>query len=377
MGRRAQGWRLREGDTGIWYVRFTHTKTRHELSTGERDRGLAATRAAEIYAHIVSQRPEPKRKAPRSPLHDLVGDWIVSLDATHSPATVQLFATHMRAHLVPWFRSLDRVTTGRIADYQRERLKHVERATVRKERNTLVGFLAWCVEQDVCSPVMVPKLPRGAAGVRASTRVRRAVSVTPEQVERFLVALPEYSGGTRGARAVFPVRDRFIVAWETGLRPRTIDSLTSAHFTPGRHELRITKDIDKTKNARTVRISQRAHDALARHVGEGPIFGAHDRRTYVAAAAIAAGLPRGFYAYALKHNAMTSWLDRGVPIGVIAERVGHVKIDTSASYIRTRDESAPFHAGSDSPGRSPGLARAVLAEAIFEEALLDAMGGGR
>lgn len=74
------------------------------------------------------------------------------------------------------------------------------------------------------------------------------------------------------------------------------------------------------------------------------------------------------------HIFRATGLDRGVPIGVIAERVGHVKIDTSASYIRTRDESAPFHEGSDKPARSPGLARAVVAEAVFEEALLDAMG---
>ena len=343
MARRTQGWKLRWRG-GVGYARFSHDGARYEESTGESDPRKAAKRAAEIYARIVTGKHHAGRAlSPRLPLDELVARWILSISGSEVRAnTAKLYELHMRAHIIDFFGTLDRMTRAQIGNYQRERLRVVMRSTLRKERHTIASFMAWGKEQGlVDQDFEMPALPKGG-GTRATTRAPEAVALAPAQVEAFLAALPEMSRGKIRQSKRFVVRNRFIVAWETGLRPITIDQLSMPeHFTLGIAELRIADEIDKNRFGRTVAISARARAALeASAAGPGLIFGRHDHRLYVAAAAAEAGLPKGFYPYALKHNAMTAWAEDGDSPMAVAYMVGHKRITTTAGYMRLRKDAA-------------------------------------
>lgn len=345
MGGRAQGWRLRLRGA-IWWVRFRHEGARYDESTGERDRGEAEKQAAKIYAGIVAGRRQRRGLvvAGSGSISELAARWLAALDSTHDRSTITLYQLHLMTHLVPFFGDrMSRLTTPQIADYGRARLGKVTRATVTKERSTLRGFLDWCKEQGHLSDLPEwPPLPKYAKGVRSTTRKATATHVEPSDVARFLAALPERSTGKLGGSRSFWVRPRIVVAWETGLRPVTVDALrVPEHYTRGVPELRITADIDKIGFERVVPITpacQAALDAVAPE--RGLIFGEHDLRDYVAMAAKAAGLPPGFSPYDLKHGRIADMVETaGNPVGP-AYLVGHKRVTTTAIYIRPHRRAA-------------------------------------
>ncbi len=352
MGQRSQGWTLRwRGKPGeeVGHVRFRHEGTRYEESTGTRDRGEVRARAAEIYADVVAGR---RRKhsgrsvdVAREPLGELGIDWIESLENTHAPRTVRLYELHLTTHLIPFFRTLGGITTAKIADYGRDRLGLVLRSTVIKERNTLATFLAWCKERGLLDALPEwPKLPKRAPGTRAVKRLAEAVHVEPAQVAAFLSALPEWSPGKKGGSRRFAVRSYFAVSWETGLRPSTIAALeVPKHYRPGASELFIALDIDKGYFERTIPITEEttiALDAALDGRNKGLIFGAHDYRDFVTAAAKVASLPTGFYAYALKHSRGVQLVEATGNLPGVAFLFGHKKITTTARYVRPHRRAA-------------------------------------
>ena len=70
-----------------------------------------------------------------------------------------------------------------------------------------------------------------------------------EQVLAVINRLPEYSASKRVSP--FPVRGRFVVAYETALRPATLDALcVPQHYTKGAASLTITDEIDKARYCR-------------------------------------------------------------------------------------------------------------------------------
>lgn len=340
MGRAAKGWTIRTVK-GIYRVRFSHEGARPEISTGETDLRKATERAAEIYASHVRREPDPRRVLnDRTPLVDLVTRWIASIeDTSHASNTARLYEIHMTAHIIPFFRSLDRVTTANVADYQRARLKCVKRETVTKERSTLRSFLAWCQEQGALQvPVVMPVLARNAVGKSATSRPSHAVAVSAEQAAEFLAALPEWSTGKLGGSRRFPVRAFFALLWETTLRPSTLAKLSvPEHFTPGVPELRISKDIDKARFDRVLPLSEEALALLEAYApARGVIFGRRDHREYVKAAKLAAKMPQGFYPYALKHSSMTDLIEQGASASHVAFLAGHKRISTTAGYVAVR-----------------------------------------
>jgi integrase len=143
-----------------------------------------------------------------------------------------------------------------------------------------------------------------------------------------LAALPEQSERTHGGKH-FPVRSRFVFAYETALRPATLDLLRWEDVTVA--GLHIRAEVDKNRWQRVVPLSERARAALSA-IGSGKagqlIFGRHDYRTAFGAAAKAAlGEARGATVspYDLKHARVTAWLDEG-------DRV---------HFSRTRDFAVP------------------------------------
>lgn len=320
MARSAEGWKL-IWRRGIACVRFRHEGHRHEISTRTRDPKQAAEIAARIYADVVSGRA--KRVAtgalvhPGTALDDLVADWIDAITpelGRGTDRTYEVYGRHWCAH----FETIGAVTPASIADYQRLRLGSVVRTTIVKERSALRRFLAWLVERGVLAALPeFPTLPKKALGTTGEGR-RKAptMSLTPAETLAVIAALPEWSPRTRkGAR--FAVRARFEVAYETALRPTTLDLVRWGDVTVA--GLHVRAEVDKNRWDRVVPLSDLARAAFKR-IGPGDrdelVFGSHDYRSTFRAAAVAALGERGKLVtpYDLKHARVTDWLDAGASV---------------------------------------------------------------
>lgn len=352
MGRPRAGWRLRDprepGDP--YTVRFTNKAGRRvELTTGTSDPGEAASVAAELYARdltsagaLVRSRVDPLLK-----LDEMLALYLADLLKTHDEKTVEQYARDAKRFVTAFGNSLANVVGARMADYQRTRLTQVLRSTVRKERSFFNQFLAWCVEQGVLGEAdrpEWPKLPKKATGVRSGPQRAKPVDVTPEQVGAFLEALPLWSKARLGKKHA--VRPRFIVAYETSLRPATLDGLElGRHWRLGQGYLEITDDIDKARFGRRVPISRLAQAALTYVVTElglasGLIFGDHDYREQVSKAAETAKLPEGFAVYDLRHGRLGHLIDETGDVRAVMFLAGHLLMTTTNRYVRGQEASA-------------------------------------
>jgi len=132
-------------------------------------------------------------------------------------ATVGLYELHGTTHLVPFLKTLAGITSAGCANYARKRLGEVKSVTVKKEQSTLRRFLAWCEEQGyVGGAPTVPPLPRRAMGTAFRLRTRGGATEL-----------------TRNAKP-FVVRARFVVGFETALRPSTLNALSVPDALPAR-----------------------------------------------------------------------------------------------------------------------------------------------
>lgn len=281
---------------------------------------------------------------PSTPLDEVCADWIVAIKpelGAGTDRTYEVYAGHWVAH----FETIGGVTTARIGDYQRRRLGSVQRTTVVKERSALLRFLTWCMEQEVLRDVPdFPRLPKKASGKRhKQARRKPSVELAPAEADAILAALPEWSRTREGER--FPIRARFEFAYETGLRPATLDKLVGRDVSVG--GLHIRPEVDKNRWERVVPLTARARDALKRlgPVGRAePLFGEHDYRAPFRAACVAAlGDERGKLVtpYDLKHGRVTHLLDAGAPVMGIRYLTGtNVALDRYAHPTRRAAEAA-------------------------------------
>lgn len=346
MGRKSKGFVivLRRG---VYGVRWTLEGRRVERSTGERDRAAALRVAAQLYADACASR-EPRRVARRivdGDLLALAAEWLAAVEGSYAPETIETWVSYARTHWAPAFGGrLARVLgDGAIATYGRERLRHVLRKTVLKELSALRGFLAWLHEQGRLATLPAfPELPRRAVGVRSGPQRERALALSPAEVAAFLEALPE-----RMPRNGYPLRARMAFAYETGLRPATLDRLeVPRHWRPGARALDLTADVDKARFAREVPLSPRAVEILegrardvakaAREAGKAPPsswrpWGPVVARKHVLAAARAAGVP-GAAVYDLRHARVTHDLEAGGDMIGVGYLVGHRQATTTSRY---------------------------------------------
>lgn len=245
---------------------------------------------------------------------------------------------HADGLLIPFFGTAEGITAARIATYGRTRLAKVKRKTLQKERSTLRGFLGWCHEQGHCVVLPeFPSLPARAKGTPYEVRRRgRATEVTPEQCWAIIDKMPKFSRRTATSDP-FPVQDRHIVAYSTGLRPSTIDQLSCPeHWIPGSDVLIIEDRIDKARFGRELPLSEKAQEALGRVARRGLIFGRHNYRRHIAEAAKAVLPPekaRTFCAYDFRHTRLTELA--GIDLRGAMYHAGHKRISTTDSYVRT------------------------------------------
>jgi integrase len=275
---------------------------------------------------------------PSTPVVELMARWLDEIRDEIDPSTLGLYELHCRTHLAPHFETLDAITPANIVTYGRVRLGKVKRATLKKERSTLRRFLAWCEEQGYIDQApQLPTLPSRATGTPHHQRRRgRATELTVEETRALIDALPVWSN-PRNAPP-FAVKPRFVVAYETSLRPSTLSALSvPEHYTRGALALTITDGIDKARFGREVPLSAEARAALDAVVPEaGLIFGKHDYREQLKKAAEKVLPPHKaatFAAYDFRHGRLTQLAETGNLTGA-AHLAGHKRVSTTALYVR-------------------------------------------
>ncbi len=345
MARNAEGWKLK-WPRDIGHVRFTHGGHRYEISTGERDPLRAAREAAQIYARTVSGRARRlSRLKSTSPLDELVADWIADYEAGHerrSARNAQLVAT---AQWITRWRGIHDITTESGSDYQRDRLREVTRSSVQKELSMLRQFLEWCEERGFGEAPEIKAPPTRATGVRSGPQREKAVVMTEAQAKAVLRALPVLSERTHTGRR-FRVRDYFIVLWETGLRPTTVQRLeTPLHFLRGQETLVITDRIDKNRAGRSLPLTQAARAALERSLPPKPgiIFGSRDLRAALRKAAVEAlgeELGPRVARYDFRHSRLTAWGETTTSLVGLQHLAGHASASTTARYLHASARAA-------------------------------------
>lgn len=279
------------------------------------------------------------RQQTGKPVEAAAAAWLASMASSLDETTRKQYAIYARAHWQPFFGTLREITEATGEAYWRRRLERVRRRTVTKELSALRGFLAWCAKSGriVCAPTITTP-PRRAHGTRDTSRARKGAPVDLElhEVRALLDALPERSpGGPRGP--AFVVRARFVVAWETALRPATLAGLVAPFdYARGRETLRIRDEIDKARFGREVPLTSRARAALDSVCPRnGLIFGEHDCRPYLRAAARASLVPSKADAlspYDLRHARLTFLAERTKNLLGLAWLAGHRHLSTTSRY---------------------------------------------
>lgn len=341
MGRKPAGWRIRQRAPGHAYaVRFTWAGSEYELSTGTDDPELAPREAARIYADVVSRNPEPRRRTKAgATLEGLIERWLVSISATLDPKTVETWKLYAESHWLPFFDALHHVTSVMATEYRDARLRVVQAVTVRKELSALRSFVRWLTAHGYLErSVEVDGVPKRATGTKYEKRRRSAaIPLSPDEARAIIKALPEWSESRKVPP--FPVRARFAVAYETSLRPETLDRLSAPeHYSPGRTHLDLPLELDKNRWDRAVPLTENARAALDRVCPEsGLIFGKHDYRDQLRKA-VADALPphraKLFTGGHFRSARITHLLEQTGNLPGAQFLAGHKQTGTTARYVK-------------------------------------------
>ncbi|HZM28657.1 MAG TPA: tyrosine-type recombinase/integrase [Gemmatimonadales bacterium] len=357
MARHAEGWKLRPDKRrgGLYYVVFRRDGRRYMLATGERDLGEATLAAEALYASVVHGRRRPGvpvaqlLSAPGAQLDTLAAKWLADMEAQLDHTTCRQYEMYVASHWQPYFKTIDRMTALSIEDYWRARLRKVQRRTVLKELSALRGLLSWCADRGHIAEAPTVKSPPARAHGTPDTKrphKKQPVELEEHEVEAILAALPERSEGSPG-RLGFVVRARFEVAWETALRPATLNELrVPSDYARGRTSLIIRDEVDKARFGRELPLSDRAREALDRVCPEvGLIFGCHyELGKLLKQAAADAKLPKekadAVSAYDLRHGRLTLLAERSPNLVGVAYLAGHKQVTTTNRYLRTSKRAA-------------------------------------
>jgi integrase len=362
MGRHPEGlkivWR-----GGYAHARFTWQKRREFISTGERDPARAQVKAEQIYAEVIGGKRRRVSAAVRvlQPLDKLFAEWLATLEGVLDVETIKTYrVTYVATHFLSFFRSFERVCDESAIDaYTRERIRKVLRRTLQKELGALKGFLRWCkMEGFIDALPRWPEMPRTAKGKRVGKQRAKANELSEEQVVSAIMSMPELSARiSKADRRRFVVRPRFVVAYETGLRPATIDTLSiPEHWRPGSSVLVVADEHDKARYGRRLTLTASAKAALERTcellgIKAGVIFGRHDYRSHLAKAGV-----EKLAAYDFRHARATHMLDRGASLSGVAYNHGHRQTTTTSKYThptRRAGDAALEVGGADLTGAVP------------------------
>jgi integrase len=346
MARTAKGWQLYSDPlTGVFQVRFTHEGRRYSFTTGERDSETAAGEAARTYAEVVSGRWSPGKvltAAAGKPFDEVAALWLADVESSIDPKTFTLYQdTYVGTHFKPFFPTIDRLTTVGVQDYISNRLRKVTRHTLKKELSVLGRVAKWAHQRGYLEQLPEITVPgaRVLGHAAESARKQTFLVFTAKEIAAIVTKLPEYATvNSSGER--FPLRARFVLAWETSLRPATLDKLSvPENYRPGSTVLNITDDMDKNRFRRDLPLSEAARKALDSVCPTaGIIFGSHDSRTPLRAAALAAGIDayraERISPYDFRHSRLTHLGQVSSNLSGVMYLAGHRQPATTAKYMR-------------------------------------------
>lgn len=133
----------------------------------------------------------------------------------------------------------------------------------------------------------------------------------------------------------------YVLAWETALRPATLDALEApGDYQPGAAYLRIRNEVDKARFGRELPLSAEARVVLdAVCPASGPIFGKHQSRARhfaeaVAASGVGEGKPGNVTPYDLRHARLTDLTGDGAELTGVSYLAGHKHLSTTSMYLK-------------------------------------------
>jgi integrase len=357
MARPKKGWTLYlDRRRKLYYVRFTHEGQRHTVTTGQRDPGKAATAAARTYAEVVSGRRaigveakvRGKAPAPSSqPFLEVAALWLADIEPSLEKQTYKIYENiYVAAHFDPFFVTIDRLTSVGVEDYISCRLKQVQRETVKKELTALRRFAKWAFKRGHLAAMPEIEVPSHLVlGTRATKRKAEFQVFTESEIESVLAHLPIQTKGHRAPEA-YPVRARFEMAWETALRPATLDKLRAPDdYRKGAKTLVVRDEADKTRFGRELPLTDRARASLDSVCpAVGIIFGKHDHRPQLRRAAKAAGIDKQradrISDYDFRHSRLTFLGTKTDNLSGVMYLAGHKQPATTARYLRPQRHAA-------------------------------------
>jgi integrase len=357
MARAVEGWKhFRDKRTGTYFVRFRHEGRRHNVATGERDSAAAAEAAARIYAEVVSGRWRQGKGlgevgVPGLPFTEVAARWLADVESSLVPTTFTLYRqTYVKRHFAPFFATMDRLTTVSVEDYVSKRLREVKRQTLKAELSVLRRIATWARKRGYLARMPEIELPgRRALGTPASGSRKLAYQVfTASEMDRLLAELPESAtlSNRWKHKGCYLVRARFVVAWETALRPATLNKLRAPdHYRKGAQLLLIENDTDKARFGRELPLSGAARAALDRVCPDvGLLFGEHDYRRILREAATRAGIEKHradkISDYDFRHSRLTHLGQVTSNLSGVMYLAGHKQPATTARYMRPQKQAA-------------------------------------
>jgi integrase len=255
--------------------------------------------------------------------------------------------TYVGTHFAPFFKTIDRLTTVGAQDYIATRLRKVTRETLKHELSPLRRLAKWAHARGYLPHMPEIETPGARVLGTPVLNARKRVSLifTAEDVAAIVARLPAYWSAPR-APVPYPVRARYIVAWETALRPRTIGKLAApADYRPGATTLQIRDEVDKNRFGRELPISDAARAALDSVCpASGLIFGHHDCSKLLRRAAKAAGIDayraERISDYDFRHSAATHLGRSSDNLSGLMYLLGHKQPATTARYMRPQKDAA-------------------------------------
>jgi site-specific recombinase XerC len=338
MGRKAKGWSLGKPDprTGNYPVKFTHNGRRVHRSTCTQDPRAAQIEAERIYTETVSGRRTRELGTNKS-LELLLAEWLVDYDSEGNAGdTVSYYEDLASRTFLPFFQTLDALTTLGVDDYRRHRLRKVGRSTVVRELTALRTFVSWAKRKDYLTEEVDVRNPgRNVIGTRVLET--ELVDLAAEEVEEILRHLPVRTPTGNRPRALFTT------IWESSLRIGTMRRLKAPeHYRRGASILRVVDETDKGRYARKIPLTPRAQALLddACPKDAGLIFGVYDYRRTLRTAAKKAGIDaarrKHLSAHDFRHAAITHSQEVSQNIAGASYMAGHKRTATTAAYTHPK-----------------------------------------
>ena len=359
MARRKQGYALippsgKQTNYAIRYWSFAK-KRQVKQSLGTRDASDAEIKARAIYAAALVAEPPTEVEAKDTLDFTLVAEtYLAEREAKQyddpqylDPKTAAIYRGYYR-RFAKEFPDISLFSDAGIKAYVDGRLERVLARTVKHELSALRKLVKWAAKHNLISLVIIPPVSdiSDSGGSKYEHRRRsKAGYYTESEINRLINALPEFSEKRNGrardgnGRVKFPVRARFIVSYDTGLRTTTLSLLRAPHhWAPGQKTLKLDSAVMKKRRPTEKPLTERARAALESvYNGDGPLFGSHDYRyqlTTVAVAVLGEARGRVFCAQHLRSARCTHFLEAGATLPAAAELLDHTRLSTTSIYAR-------------------------------------------